>query len=170
MAEPVRAFLALGSNVGDRAAALQRAVDGLSVPGVVVAGVSDVYETDAMGPPQDDYLNAVVALDTTLAARDLLELARGLESAAGREPDPARRERWGPRELDVDVLIVGEEQIDEEDLIVPHPGLSERPFVLAPLADVAPDLPVVRAGREAHAGASGEWPGVRRTDVELRIT
>ena len=89
------------------------------------------------GPPdQGPYLNAVVELETESSPRKLLELARGLEAAAGRE----RRERWGPRTLDVDVLLVGDLTVDEADLVVPHPRLWERRFVVAPLADLAPEL------------------------------
>jgi 2-amino-4-hydroxy-6-hydroxymethyldihydropteridine diphosphokinase len=152
------AFLALGSNLGDRAAMLQLAVDDLAaVPGIRVTAVSAVYETAPVGgPEQDDYLNAVVALDTELAARALLEVARRIEEHAGR----VRTVRWGPRSLDVDVLLVGDERVDEPDLQVPHPRMRERGFVLAPLRDVAPD--------EVTAPAGG-WEGVRVTPVELRL-
>jgi 2-amino-4-hydroxy-6-hydroxymethyldihydropteridine diphosphokinase len=152
-----RAYLALGANLGDRATALQRALDTLrALPGVGVVAVSSVYETDPVGPPQPDYLNAVVALDTDLPARTLLEIAQRLEHDARR----VRGERFGPRTLDVDVLLVGDEQIAEPDLIVPHPRMWERDFVLAPLADVAPDL--------VGNGSRG-WAGVRRTVVRLDL-
>ena len=129
-----RAFLGLGSNLGDRWAHLRRAVAAL--PDVVA--VSPVYETDPVGGPegQGPYLNVVVQLETDLAPRALLELGRRLEREAGR----VRAERWGPRTLDVDVLLVGREQVDEPDLQVPHPRMWERAFVLVPLADLAPDL------------------------------
>lgn len=128
-----RAFLAIGSNLGDRAAHLREAVRGM--PDVVA--VSATYETDPVGgPEQGPFLNAVVELDTELTSRELLELCHRLESAAGR----VRTERWGPRTLDVDVLLVGDEVVDEPDLQVPHPRLWERAFVLVPLADLAPDL------------------------------
>lgn len=161
-----RAYLGLGSNVGDRTERLQTAVDGLSAdPELEVVAVSRVYETEPVGgPEQPRFLNAVVAVETGVGARPLLERARRLEVAAGREPDPDRRERWGPRELDVDVLLVEGETVDEADLVVPHPRMGERAFVLAPLADVAPGSPVVRSGRSRFAG----WPGVRPTEVELR--
>jgi 2-amino-4-hydroxy-6-hydroxymethyldihydropteridine diphosphokinase len=131
-----RAYLGLGSNLGDRHAHLQAAVDGLArTPGLAVVGVSPVYETAPVGgPAQDDYLNAVVALDTELSAHDLLRIAQGLEAAEHR----LRRERWGPRTLDVDVLLVGDEVVDDPDLVVPHPRLTERAFVLVPLADLDP--------------------------------
>ncbi len=153
----MRAYLALGSNLGDRAATLQQAVDGLgAAAGVHVVDVSKVYETDPVGPAQPDYLNAVVAVDTDLDARGLLELARRLERDAGR----VRGERWGPRTLDVDVLLFGNDRIDEPDLVVPHPRMWEREFVLAPLADVAPDL--------AQEPAQG-WARVRSSRVRLTI-
>ena len=130
----MRAYLALGSNLGDRWGHLRRAV--ASLPGVVA--VSSVYETDPVGGPegQPPYLNCVVRLETPLSPRELLELGQRLEAAAGR----VRLERWGPRTLDVDVLLAGDEPVDEEDLQVPHPRMWERAFVLVPLGELAPDL------------------------------
>ena len=120
--------------------------------------MSPVYETAPVGgPPQPDYLNAVVGLDTDASPRHLLGLAQQLEVAAGR----LRAERWGPRTLDVDVLLVGDETVHDADLEVPHPRLRERGFVLAPLADLDPD----RAGPAPPDG----WPGVRRTDLVLTL-
>lgn len=129
-----RAFLGLGSNVGDRWAHLRAAVGALPD----VAAVSPVYETDPVGGPEDQepYLNCVVMLLTDRTPRQLLSLCRELETAAGR----VRTERWGPRTLDVDVLLVGDMVVDDPDLQVPHPRMRERPFVLVPLADLAPDL------------------------------
>jgi 2-amino-4-hydroxy-6-hydroxymethyldihydropteridine diphosphokinase len=130
----VRAFLGLGSNLGDRRAYLREAV--ASLPDVVA--VSPVYETSPVGGPegQGPYLNCVVELSTELGPRELLEVAQRLEGAASRE----RNERWGPRTLDVDVLLVDDLTVDEPDLVVPHPRMYERRFVLAPLADLAPEL------------------------------
>jgi 2-amino-4-hydroxy-6-hydroxymethyldihydropteridine diphosphokinase len=132
-----RAFIGLGSNLGDRRAHLRAAVEGLQSGGDVVA-VSPLYETEPVGGPagQDNFLNLVVELRTADTPRALLERCRALEAAA----DRVRRERWGPRTLDADVLWVEGEQVDEADLTVPHPRLWERRFVLAPLADLAPDL------------------------------
>ncbi len=140
-----RAFLGLGSNLGDRRAFLQDAVSALQ--GVVA--VSPVYETEPVGGPADQgpYLNLVVEVDTALDARGLLAECQRLEAAAGRQ----RAERWGPRTLDVDVLWVDGEIVDDPDLQVPHPRLWERRFVLAPLADLAPDL-VPAALLEASSG------------------
>jgi 2-amino-4-hydroxy-6-hydroxymethyldihydropteridine diphosphokinase len=138
MAMPVRrAFLGLGSNLGDRRATLQRAVDGLAAGGDVTA-VSPLYETDPVGGPDDQgpYLNLVVELGTADSPRQLLARARALEKEAHR----VRTVRFGPRTLDVDVLLVGDLVVDEPDLVVPHPRMWERRFVVEPLADLAPDL------------------------------
>ena len=150
----MRAFLALGSNLGEREALLRQAV--ASIPGLVA--VSPVYETDPVGgPEQGAFLNCVVELDTDRSPRELLELCRELEADAER----VRIERWGPRTLDVDVLLVGDLRVDEPDLEVPHPRMWQRRFVLAPLADLAPDL----VSPAALAAAEGD---VRRTTIELR--
>ena len=141
-----RAFIGLGSNLGDRTATLRTAVSAL--PDVVA--VSPVYETDPVGGPDDQppFLNLVVELATDLSPRDLLEIAHQLEAAAGR----VRLEPDGPRTLDVDILLVGELTVDEPDLVVPHPRMFRRRFVLAPLADLAPDL----VTPPALAAAEGE--------------
>jgi 2-amino-4-hydroxy-6-hydroxymethyldihydropteridine diphosphokinase len=133
----VRAYLGIGANLGDRVAHLQGAVDGLAAtPEITVVGVSPVYETAPVGgPEQPDYLNAVVAVDTTLTPRDLLVVANRLEA----EADRVREVHWGPRTLDVDVLLVGHQRVDEPDLVVPHPRMMERAFVLVPLADLDPE-------------------------------
>jgi len=139
-----RVLLGLGSNLGHRAAHLRRAV--AAMPGVV--GVSDVYETDPVGgPDQDRYLNLVVQLDLPdpVDPHDVLALCQRLEADAGR----VRLERWGPRTLDVDVLWIDGTGVDEPDLQVPHPRMFERRFVLAPLSELAPDL--LPEGWEAHA-------------------
>jgi 2-amino-4-hydroxy-6-hydroxymethyldihydropteridine diphosphokinase len=129
----VRAFLGLGSNLGDREAILRRAVE--LIPDVVA--VSPRYETEPVGgPEQGAFLNLVVELDTQRSPRELLELCQRVEADAKR----VRLERWGPRTLDVDVLLVGDLTVDEPDLVVPHPRMWERRFVLAPLADLAPEL------------------------------
>jgi 2-amino-4-hydroxy-6-hydroxymethyldihydropteridine diphosphokinase len=132
-----RAYLGIGTNLGDRLAHLQLAVDALAAAdGVRVVAVSPVYETAPVGgPEQPDYLNAVVALDTAATPRALLELAHTIESAAER----VRTVRWGPRTLDVDVLLVGDERVAEPDLVVPHPRMAERAFVVVPLADLDPE-------------------------------
>lgn len=130
----MRALLGLGSNLGDRRQYLVDAVESLN--GVVA--VSPVYETDPVGGPggQGAYLNIVVVLETDLGPRALLGVCHRLEAAAGR----VRAERWGPRTLDVDVLWVEGHEVNEPDLVVPHPRMALRRFVMAPLAEVAPDL------------------------------
>jgi 2-amino-4-hydroxy-6-hydroxymethyldihydropteridine diphosphokinase len=141
-----RAFLGLGSNLGDRVSHLRTAVAAL--PDVVAT--SPVYETDPVGGPEDQgaFLNLVVELDTERTPRELLELCRSLEAAAER----VREVRWGPRTLDVDVLLVVGTTVDDPDLQVPHPRMGERRFVLAPLADLAPEL----VDRSQLAAATGE--------------
>lgn len=146
-----RAFLGLGSNLGDRLALLRAAV--AAIPDV--DAVSPLYETAPIGgPEQGRFLNLVVRLDTELDARALLGVCREREQAAER----VREVRWGPRTLDVDVLWVDGETVAEPDLEVPHPRMFVRAFVLVPLADVAPDL--VPAGYDVEAEAARE--GVER--------
>lgn len=130
----MRAFLGLGSNLGDREDHLRRALAAL--PDLVA--VSPVYETVPLGGPsgQGLYLNLVAELDTDRTPRELLASAHELEEAAAR----VRTVRNGPRTLDVDVLLVGDLVVDEPDLVVPHPRLWERRFVVEPLADLAPEL------------------------------
>jgi 2-amino-4-hydroxy-6-hydroxymethyldihydropteridine diphosphokinase len=130
-----RAYLSLGSNIGDRRAHLAGALP------LVTQGdpfrLSKVYETEPVGGvAQDDFWNMVVELETGASARDLLERARRAEQAARRE----RGVRWGPRTLDVDVLLVGEETSHDPEILLPHPRLYERAFVLVPLRELAPEL------------------------------
>ena len=131
----MRAFLGLGSNLGDRRRHLRDAVDLL---GTEVVACSGVYETEPMGGPpgQGPFLNLVVELDTDLAPRELLAVCHRLEAAAERVRDV----RWGPRTLDVDILWIDGVTVDEADLHVPHPRMFDRRFVLAPLGELAPEL------------------------------
>jgi 2-amino-4-hydroxy-6-hydroxymethyldihydropteridine diphosphokinase len=139
----MRAFLGLGSNLGDRRSYLRGAVESL---GEEVVAVSSLFETEPVGgPDQGPFLNLVVELETERSPRDLLAECRRLEQEAER----VRVERWGPRTLDVDVLWIDGVTVDEPDLQVPHPRMFERRFVLAPLAQLAPDL--VPAGSEREA-------------------
>jgi 2-amino-4-hydroxy-6-hydroxymethyldihydropteridine diphosphokinase len=143
----VLAYVSLGSNLGDRVAFLRLGV------GVIAAGdptrVSPVYETEPVGgPPQDRYLNVVVELATQASARELFARCRAAEGAARR----TRTVQFGPRTLDADLLLVGDRTVHDDDLVVPHPRMYERRFVLQPLADLAPEL--VDAGLlEASEGA-----------------
>ncbi len=147
MTEAHRAFLALGSNIGDRVAHLRTAVDALED----LDAVSAVYETPPISEvEQDRFLNMVVRLQTRRSARDLLEVCREREAEAQR----VRVVHWGPRTLDVDVLWVDGETVDDPpDLLVPHPRMFERSFVLVPLADVGRDLLPVGYDVEAVAAA-----------------
>ena len=140
-----RAYLGLGGNLGDPAAAMAAALRALDAhEAVSVAFVSSLYRTPPWGvTDQPDFLNAVAAVDTTLSARELLELCLATERALKR----VRAERWGPRLIDMDILVFGTGTIDEDGLQVPHPRMAGRAFVLAPLAEIAPELYVT--GRTA---------------------
>jgi 2-amino-4-hydroxy-6-hydroxymethyldihydropteridine diphosphokinase len=139
-----RAHVALGANLGDRAGALARAVIELQVtPGVRVVAVSRNWETAPLGPPQPAYLNAALALDTELDALALLVRLHEIEREAGRTRSAERNQ---PRTLDLDLLLFGGLVIDAPELVVPHPRMHERAFVLDPLAEIAGDVvhPVLR--------------------------
>jgi 2-amino-4-hydroxy-6-hydroxymethyldihydropteridine diphosphokinase len=131
------AVLGLGSNLGDRLANLQAAVDLLAKePGVRLARCSRVWETNPVGgPPQPDFLNAVVEAAVDIDPHELLAACQRVEAALGRVRDV----RWGPRTVDIDVLLIDARAIDEHDLVVPHPRMRERAFVLLPLLDIDPD-------------------------------
>jgi 2-amino-4-hydroxy-6-hydroxymethyldihydropteridine diphosphokinase len=135
-----RAYVGLGSNLGDREATIRAAVDELdAVDGVAVVAVSSLVDTEPVGyTEQPRFLNGVAALDTTLPARSLLEALLAVEARFGR--DRAAVPAGGPRTLDLDLLLYGEAEIDEPGLRVPHPRLHERAFALEPLAELAPDL------------------------------
>ena len=146
----MRAAIGLGSNLGDRAAHIGRAVGALAELGTLVR-VSSLYETAPVGGPrQGPYLNSVAVIDTELAPHELLARCRQIELQAGRE----RRERWGPRTLDLDILLYGDETIAEDGLTIPHPRMTERRFVLEPLLEVWPDA-VLPDGREVSTFATG---------------
>jgi len=132
----VRAYVGLGSNLGDRAAYLLLGLSALSrLPETRLLRLSPVYETDPVGPPQLPYLNMVAELETELSPKGLLAEMLRVEKALGRE----RRERWGPRTLDLDLLLYGDLVLEEAGLSVPHPRLHERAFVLVPLLDLLPE-------------------------------
>jgi 2-amino-4-hydroxy-6-hydroxymethyldihydropteridine diphosphokinase len=133
-----RAHVALGANLGDRAAALARALEALrATPGVRVVAVSRFWETEPVGPPQPAYLNAAAALDTERSALELLARLHEIERAAGRVRGS---ERDLPRTLDLDLLLFGGLVIEAPELVVPHPRMHERAFVLEPLAEIAGDV------------------------------
>ncbi|MEN1727339.1 MAG: 2-amino-4-hydroxy-6-hydroxymethyldihydropteridine diphosphokinase [Pseudomonadota bacterium] len=143
-----RAYVGLGSNQGPSESLLQDAVSALDLlPHTSVSAVSPLYRTPPWGvTDQDDFLNAVVALDTALEAEDLLRALLTIERTAGRRRDGRR---WGPRTLDLDLLVYGDSVIETEALHVPHPRMHQRAFVLVPLCDLAPDLAIPGLGRAA---------------------
>ncbi len=142
-----RAHLALGGNIGDVAGAFIGALQALkAADGVTIAALSRVYRTPPWGvTAQPDFLNMALAIDTSLSPRALLELCLAIERAGGRVRDM----RWGPRNLDIDIITYDDVLIDEPDLTIPHPRAQERAFVLAPLADVARDLQLGGMGLNA---------------------
>jgi 2-amino-4-hydroxy-6-hydroxymethyldihydropteridine diphosphokinase len=151
-----RAALALGGNVGDVAEAFAMALKALAAhPDVVLVARSSVYRTPPWGvTDQPDFLNMAALVDTQLPPRDLLALCLSIEREGGRVRDL----RWGPRRIDIDVITYGDETIDEPDLTVPHPRAAERAFVLAPLAEIAPDLELAGTRVDAllaRVGSSG---------------
>ena len=165
-----RSVLALGSNLGERRASLQGAVNSLAdTPEVWVTAVSPVYETRPVDAPagSKDFLNAVVLIDTTLSARTLLDRALAIEDAFGRE---RTGERGAPRTLDVDLIVVGDRRANDEDLVLPHPKAHERAFVLAPWHDVEPDAEIPDFGLVAELLEKAGSEGVtRRDDVVLDL-
>jgi 2-amino-4-hydroxy-6-hydroxymethyldihydropteridine diphosphokinase len=159
--------LALGSNVGDRLANLQRGVDVVCAgPGLDDVATSPVYETAPVGgPAQPDYLNAVLAAVTSLSPRAVLDRARAAETALHR----VRGQRWGPRTLDVDVIVYGNEVSGDPELTLPHPRAYERAFVLAPWHDVDPDAEIPGRGRVADLLAAADTSGLALlSDARLR--
>ncbi|MBV9850003.1 MAG: 2-amino-4-hydroxy-6-hydroxymethyldihydropteridine diphosphokinase [Armatimonadetes bacterium] len=135
--EPVTAYVGLGANLGDREAAIEAALRALHwPPDVMVVRRSSLYETAPVGvTDQPDFLNAVAELRTTLSPRELLARILQLERQLGR----VRTQRWGPRVIDIDILLYGDEALAEPGLTVPHPRMAERAFVLRPLAEIAPE-------------------------------
>ena len=160
-----QAVLALGSNLGDRQDILQGGVDAIAgIEGVRLTRVSPVYETVPVGgPPQPDYLNAVVLADVTIPSLDLLDRLHEVEAAF----DRVRVVRWGPRTLDIDVIAVAGEQSDDPDLTLPHPRAHERAFVLAPWHDVDPDAVLPGYGPVAGLLARVDQTGIRRSEIPL---
>lgn len=169
---PRCAVVALGSNLGNRLETLQGAVDALAdTPGLRIKAVSAVYETEAVGGPEEQpaYYNAVVVLRTTLPPRDLLERGNAIEDAFGR----VRTVRWGPRTLDVDILAYEGVTSDDPQLLLPHPRSHERAFVLAPWLDAQPDAELPGLGPVAGLldglGGADAQGVTRREDIRLRL-
>ena len=163
-----QAVLALGANLGDRLAALQGAIELLAATdGIDVVAVSDVYETDPVGgPEQEDFLNAVIAVDTSLSPLGLLAACHAAEHAW----DRTREVRWGPRTLDVDIVAMPGIESDDPALTLPHPRAAERAFVCVPWLDVDPDATIPGKGRIAQLIETLDTAGVRRRqDVALVV-
>ena len=153
----------VGSNLGDRLGNLQGAVDAIrDTPDVIVVDVSSVYESAAVGGPADSppFLNLVIVAETTLDPRTLLERAQAIEDAYGR----VREERWGPRTLDVDLIMVGKNVTSEADLTVPHPLAHERGFVLVPWLEVDPTGVLPGKGPIDTLASGVDTSGVRRRE------
>jgi 2-amino-4-hydroxy-6-hydroxymethyldihydropteridine diphosphokinase len=165
-----RVVLALGSNLGGRMEALQGAVRAIAdTPDVWVTAVSPVYETEPVGAPADsrNFLNAVILLDTTLAANRLMDRALAIEDAFDRERSEVTN---APRTLDVDLIVVGDRRSDDEHLRLPHPRAAERAFVLRPWLDLDPDAELPGHGRVADLlAAVGESGIKRRDDLALEL-
>lgn len=163
------AYIGIGSNMGDRLANLKAAWHGMArLPNTVLLKNSSIYETPPVGGPagQDDYYNAVSVLDTTLQQKELLSLLQALEKKLGRVREGSIR--WGPRVIDLDILLWDDAVLEEKELIIPHPRLAERIFVLKPLADIDPDLthPVLDLTiREMLERIDCDNEGIRRISV-----
>jgi 2-amino-4-hydroxy-6-hydroxymethyldihydropteridine diphosphokinase len=172
MMVPYRAVLSLGSNLGDRLDNLQDAVDTLfDAPGLEFVALSPVYETapfagsDEVIPEQGDFLNVVLIADTRLTPETLLERVLNIEIAMERIRDV----HWGPRTLDIDIVLFGDVTSEDPQLTLPHPRAHERAFVLVPWADIEPDTLLPGHGRVADLAATVETSGVsRRDDLTLQ--
>ena len=158
---PQRALLLLGGNVGDRLGKLRAAVRALNgLPGSRIRKKSRVYETAPIGPSDRAYLNAVVELKTDLTPMGLLVEAKRIESAAGRRPG----RKWAARPLDIDILVYGKRTVRTPFLTVPHPLMHTRPFVLAPLRDIAPGY-TLRGGRDVASALRLFAPSLRLVKI-----
>jgi len=133
------AYIALGTNIGNRESYLHSALQAIQEKDIDIIGFSSIYETDPVGyEDQDRFLNMVIKVNTDLQPLDLLEVLQSIEHESGRE----RKIRWGPRTLDLDILLFNQENIETERLIVPHPRMTERAFVLVPLAEIDQNLEI----------------------------
>ena len=164
MRQPRNSVFSIGSNLGDRLEYLNLAVRALrATPGLRLTGVSSVYATAPVGVlTQPDFLNAVVTAESTLPSMVMLERALAIEDAFNR----VRTTRWGPRTIDVDLIMVGDRQLETPELTLPHPRAHERAFVLVPWLEVQPDAVLVGHGRIADLVAGLDTAGVHRCDEE----
>jgi 2-amino-4-hydroxy-6-hydroxymethyldihydropteridine diphosphokinase len=156
-------YLGLGANLGDREASLRGAIEGLGAAGVSTVKQSPVYETEPVGvADQPWFLNMVLEAETNLSPEALLSVIHEIEASLGR----TRAVRWGPRTIDIDILLFGDQMIVTDGLVVPHPALAARRFVLEPLADLAPDLALPGGGTVRGAlDALPTEPSVRRVGI-----
>jgi 2-amino-4-hydroxy-6-hydroxymethyldihydropteridine diphosphokinase len=161
----MRAYIGLGSNLADPIDQVKTAISNLqSLPDSQLITWSALYASPPMGPQdQPDYINAVVEVETALSAHQLLDALQGIEQQQGR----IRKRHWGERTLDLDVLLYGQNEIDDERLQIPHPGISLRAFVLYPLAEVAPDLNIPQAGKIAQLLQHCPRDGLRKLEKIL---
>lgn len=158
----MKAYIGLGSNLGERESMIRAALDELArLPDTVLVRASSLYDTEPVGvEDQPNFLNAVAQLDTGLTARQLLWNLMLIEKRLGR----VRTQRWGPRTIDLDLLLFGDLVIEEDDLRVPHPEITRRSFVLVPLVELEPGLvhPVTTETMLAHLSRLGSRPPVKR--------
>ncbi len=159
--DKVLAYIGIGCNLGECAASIASAIDTLSLhPRCADVRAASLYESDPMGPPdQPKYLNTVVSLETSLTAQELLALTQSIESDHGRV---RTGERWGPRTLDLDILLFGNEVMNTDTLTIPHPGIAMRSFVLLPLAELQPNLTITNLGPIDQLLKSCEQFGIRK--------
>lgn len=157
------AYVGLGSNLGDPVAQIAEAVDHLDrTTGISVTARSSLYRSAPLGPvSQPDFVNAAVAVHASLSAQQLLRVMQGVEAAMGRSRDG---QLWGPRVIDLDLLVFGDEQIDEPELTVPHPGIVNRNFVLLPLQEIAPGLVIPGIGPVTDIAVNEDEPRIVRID------
>ncbi len=142
---PITAYIGLGSNLGDKEANIKKALDLLKeAPGIQVKKIASLYKTAPLYVTRQDwFLNTVAEIETDLTARQLLALLKDMEKKLDRTPTV----RWGPRTIDLDILLFGNDKIEDADLVIPHPRMIERAFVMAPLAEIAPHLCIPGRGR-----------------------
>lgn len=142
---PTTAYIGLGSNLGDKEANIKKALDLLKeAPGIQVKKIASLYKTAPLYVTRQDwFLNTVAEIETDLTARQLLVLLKDMEKKLDRTPTV----RWGPRTIDLDILLFGNDKIEDADLVIPHPRMIERAFVMAPLAEIAPHLCIPGRGR-----------------------
>ena len=156
------AFVAIGSNQDDPVRQVERAIAALQdLPDTALTACSSLYRSAPFGPvEQPDFVNAVAQLETQLDVAELFRRLQSIEQLHGRR----RGERWGPRVIDLDLLVFGRQVIDSETLTVPHPGIAERNFVLLPLQEIAPDLIIPGLGKVADIAVNPDEPRISRID------